>query len=128
MNQLVLLLGQASLADGPLPYILIAVATALLFIVAIFIATNKFYVKVGPEEALVRTGYGGLTVGTASGTLGFRIFHRAERMDLTLKSFEIAREGSEGLICRDNIRADIRVAFFIRIDKTIEEMKEVAQS
>ncbi len=49
-------------------------------------------------------------------------------MDLTLKSFEIAREGAEGLICKDNIRADIRVAFFIRIDKTDDEIKEVAQS
>ena len=49
-------------------------------------------------------------------------------MDLTLKSFEISRQGSEGLICRDNIRADIKVAFFIRVDSTEEEMKEVAQS
>ena len=49
-------------------------------------------------------------------------------MDLTLKSFEIHRQGSEGLICKDNIRADIKVAFFIRVDKTDEEMREVAQS
>jgi flotillin len=32
------------------------------------------------------------------------------------------------LICKDNIRADIKVAFFIRVDKTEEEIKEVAQS
>lgn len=118
----------AQLSDGPLPYIIVGTIVFFLLMVAIFIATNKFYVKVGPDEAIVRTGHGGLKVVTASGTMVVPIFHRAERMDLTLKSFEIAREGAEGLICRDNIRADIRVAFFIRIDKTIEEMKEVAQS
>ncbi|MCC6508490.1 MAG: flotillin family protein [Pirellulaceae bacterium] len=109
-------------------YFVIAFGAFLMFLVAIFTATNKFYVKVGPDEAVVRTGYGGLKVVTASGTMVVPVFHRAEKMDLTLKSFEIAREGAEGLICKDNIRADIRVAFFIRIDKTIEEMKEVAQS
>ena len=56
------------------------------------------------------------------------LFHRYEFMDLTLKSFEISRQGSEGLICKDNIRADIKVAFFIRVDSSHEEMKEVAQS
>jgi flotillin len=49
-------------------------------------------------------------------------------MDLTLKSFEIAREGSEGLICKDNIRADIKVAFFIRINNEESEMREVAEA
>ncbi len=109
-------------------YAAIGVSALLILLIASFTVTNKFYVKVGPDEAVVRTGYGGLKVVTASGTMVVPVFHRAEKMDLTLKSFEIAREGAEGLICKDNIRADIRVAFFIRIDKTIEEMKEVAQS
>lgn len=109
-------------------YALMGVGALAILIVASFTVTNKFYVKVGPDEAVVRTGYGGLKVVTASGTMVVPVFHRAEKMDLTLKSFEIARTGAEGLICKDNIRADIRVAFFIRIDKTIEEMKEVAQS
>ena len=89
---------------------------------------SRHYVKVGPDEAIVRTGWGGMKVVTANGLLVLPVVHHAEKMDLTLKSFEIAREGSEGLICKDNIRADIRVAFFIRIDKTQEEMMEVAQS
>ncbi len=69
-----------------------------------------------------------MQVVTANGIFVAPVVHHAEKMDLTLKSFEIAREGSAGLICKDNIRADIRVAFFIRIDKTQEEMREVAQS
>ncbi len=81
-----------------------------------------------PDEAIVRTGMGGMRVVIDGGTLVYPVVHRYEKMDLTLKSFEIAREGAEGLICKDNIRADIKTAFFIRVDKTAEEIKEVAQS
>jgi flotillin len=95
---------------------------------AIILVASKFYVKVGPDEAIVRTGMGGMRVVIDGGTLVYPVVHRFEKMDLTLKSFEIAREGSEGLICKDNIRADIKTAFFIRVDKTAEEIKEVAQS
>nr|WP_261363675.1 flotillin family protein [Roseiconus lacunae] len=83
---------------------------------------------VGPDKAIVRTGRGPMRVATGEGMLVFPVIHRFEMMDLSLKSFEISRQGSEGLICRDNIRADIKVAFFIRVDSSIEQIKEVAAS
>jgi flotillin len=89
---------------------------------------NQFYRKVGPDEAIVRTGMGGLRIVTAGGINVIPVLHSYDKMDLTLKSFEIAREGSEGLICKDNIRADIRVAFFIRINNQETEMREVAEA
>lgn len=90
---------------------------------------SMFYVKVGPDEALIVTGGGKeMRVVSGGGMIVIPVLHHVERMDLTLKSFEIARQGSEGLICKDNIRADIKVAFFIRVDKTEEEIREVAQS
>nr|WP_315852329.1 flotillin family protein [Rosistilla ulvae] len=89
---------------------------------------NQFYRKVGPDEAIVRSGWGKIRVATGNGIFVVPVIHQYEKMDLTLKSFEIAREGSEGLICQDNIRADIKVAFFIRVDKSEEEIREVAQS
>ncbi|MEM9643385.1 MAG: flotillin family protein [Planctomycetota bacterium] len=100
-------------------------ATGLFLAAAVF---KKCYIKVGPDAALVRSGSGGLRVATGDGMFVVPLLHQHEFMDLTLKSFEINRQGSEGLICRDNIRADIKVAFFVRVDKTPEEMKEVAQS
>lgn len=101
----------------------------LVFIIlAILLMFKKCYIVVGPDKAIVKSGIGGLDVYTAEGTFVVPLFHRFEFMDLTLKSFEISRQGSEGLICRDNIRADIKVAFFIRVDSSKEEMKEVAQS
>ncbi|MEM9367034.1 MAG: flotillin family protein [Planctomycetota bacterium] len=104
----------------------IAIITCVVMLGAIFY--KSFYKKVGPDSAIVRSGRGGLEVRTGDGLFVVPLIHQAEYMDLTLKSFEINREGSEGLICQDNIRADIKVAFFIRVDKTPEEMKEVAQS
>lgn len=107
---------------------LVIVVCALVFLFALGIVASRFYVKVGPDEAIVKTGMGGMVVVIDGGRLIWPVVHRYEKMDLTLKSFEISREGSEGLICKDNIRADIKTVFFIRVDKTQDEIKEVAQS
>ncbi len=106
------------------------VIALLVFFVIIgaLLMFKKCYVIVGPDNAIVKSGFGGFDVYTAEGAFVIPLFHRHEFMDLTLKSFEIARQGSEGLICKDNIRADIKVAFFIRVDSSKEEMKVVAQS
>ena len=109
-------------------YGLIAVGCVFAVFLLMAIYISKFYIKVGPDEAIVKSGMGGVKVVTDGGLLMVPLVQQIEFMDLTLKSFEIARQGSEGLICKDNIRADIKVAFFIRVDKTEEEIKEVAQS
>src|SRR5690606_37440691 len=51
-----------------------------------------------------------------------------EVMDISIKTIEIARHGKEGLICKDNIRADIKVTFFVRVNKTPEDVISVAQT
>ena len=40
-------------------------------------------------------------------------------MDISLRTIEIARSGKEGLICKDNIRADIKVTFIFPSGGTI---------
>jgi len=91
-------------------------------------AANHFYRKVGPEQALVRFGGGDLTVASGRGMWVVNLIHRVEPMDLTLKRIEIDRKGTSGLICKDNIRADIEVAFFVRVANEPARIKEVAQS
>lgn len=118
------MLGQVVWNSGPMIFLYIVGFAAL----AALMTFKKYYIVVGPDRAIVKSGLGGLDVTTAGGKFIVPLFHRFEFMDLTLKSFEISRQGSEGLICQDNIRADIKVAFFIRVDNTYEEMKEVAQS
>lgn len=103
-------------------------AVALFFVFVFAVAASRFYRKVGPEEALVRSGGGDLYVATGRGMWVVPLVHRVEHMDLTLKRIEIHRKGSSGLICKDNIRADIEVAFFVRIANDESQIKEVAQS
>ncbi|WP_339731743.1 flotillin family protein [uncultured Gimesia sp.] len=100
----------------------------VIVIVGLLVAFSRFYRKVGPEEALVITGLGGLNVATGKGIMVIPIVHRAEQMDLSVKRIEIARKGEVGLICRDNIRADIEVAFFVRVNNTVGDIRNVAQS
>ena len=97
-------------------------------LVAIFATLTRYLVVVGPDKAIVRTGVGGLHVKSSGWLTVIPLFQQYEVMDLSVKSFEIAREGSAGLICRDNIRADIKVAFFVRVNDSVQDMEEVAQA
>ena len=49
-------------------------------------------------------------------------------MDISLKTIEVDRNGSDGLICKDNIRADIKVGFFVRVNKNRDDVLKVAQA
>lgn len=109
-------------------YMLWGLGLAILGVVAVVAALSRFYRKVGPEEALVRSGMGAMKVASGSGMWVIPIMHRVEKMDLTVKRIEIARDGHDGLVCKDNIRADIKVAFFVRVDNDPERIKEVAQA
>tara|TARA_B110000459_G_scaffold202460_1_gene255654 strand:- start:2915 stop:4738 length:1824 start_codon:yes stop_codon:yes gene_type:complete len=50
-------------------------------------------------------------------------------MDISVKNIQIERRGKgNGLICKDNIRADISVEFFVKVDPTEQAVKKVAQA
>ncbi|REJ84706.1 MAG: flotillin family protein [Acidobacteria bacterium] len=86
-----------------------------------------FYRKVDQGRALVVTRPGKISVSFTP-RLVFPMAYRVEEMDISLQTIEIDRRGTEGLICQDNIRADIKVAFFVRVNKTVEDVIRVAQS
>ncbi len=87
----------------------------------------KMYNKAVQGEALVRTGLGDVKI-SFSGLFVVPILHKMEVMDITVKTIVISRMSEDGLICKDNMRADIKVTFFIRVNKTIEDVVHVAQS
>lgn len=62
------------------------------------------------------------------GMIVFPVLHQIELMDISVKRVEIARQGKDGLICMDNIRADIKVVFFVRVNKSSDDVLRVAQS
>ncbi len=94
----------------------------------ILVMIARFYRKVDQGTALLINKTKSEPDITFSGGVVLPIFHRAEIMDISIKTIEIHRAGSEGLICRDNLRADIKVAFFLRVNKTHEDVLRVAQA
>ncbi|MDP5040167.1 MAG: hypothetical protein NWQ26_04775, partial [Paraglaciecola sp.] len=65
---------------------------------------------------------------TFTGSVVVPVFHKMEIMDISLRTIEVDRSGSEGLICRDNIRADIKVGFFVKVNKNRDDVLKVAQA
>ncbi len=104
-----------------------AIVFLVIVIIGIISLIIKTYRKATQGQAMVRTGAGGAKV-TFTGMFVIPILHRMEIMDITLKTVVIERMGKDGLICKDNMRADIKVAFFVRVNKTSEDVIQVAQS
>ncbi|MCG8578316.1 MAG: hypothetical protein MI866_00265 [Bacteroidales bacterium] len=104
-----------------------AIVFLAIVIIGIISLIIKTYRKATQGQAMVRTGAGGAKV-TFTGMFVIPILHRMEIMDITLKTVVIERMGKDGLICKDNMRADIKVAFFVRVNKTSEDVIQVAQS
>ncbi|PHN92222.1 flotillin [Maribacter sp. 6B07] len=101
----------------------------LLFLIIVYFAIiAMFYKKVHQGQALVRTGFGGTKVATDKGLYVVPFFHRVEVMDISVKKIQIERLATEGLICKDNMRADIKVAFFVRVNNEVDLIKKVAQT
>ena len=112
-----------------LPSIAIALVVGIVALIVIyFLIIAMFYKKVHQGQALVRTGFGGTKVATDKGLYVVPVFHRVEVMDISVKKIQIERLATEGLICKDNMRADIKVAFFVRVNNEVEYIKKVAQT
>lgn len=87
----------------------------------------RLFRKVEQGKALIVSKMRKVDV-TFTGQVVLPVLHKAEVMDISVKTIEISRTGRDGLICRDNIRADIRISFFVRVNKTVEDVIKVAQA
>lgn len=110
---------------GGISLLLIGGIASLLLI--IFFAFATFYKKIPHGKAIVRTGVGGGKVAFNKGMYVIPVLHRMEIMDISVKKLQIDRLENDGLICKDNIRADIKVAFFVRVNKNVDDVLNVAQ-
>lgn len=103
------------------------VIITVFILMSVVILVARMYRKAVQGESLVRTGAGGTKI-SFNGILSFPVIHKLEVMDITLKTMVVSRTGKDGLICKDNMRADIQVTFFVRVNKTEDDVKHVAQS
>lgn len=113
-------------AWSPIVYWILLVL-AILFLIGM--GWVSFYIKclrkVPQGMALIRTGQGGTHVSFDK-EMVIPVMHIVEMMDISVKRIEIDRTAEDGLICKDNIRADIKVAFFVRVNKEVDDVKRVA--
>ncbi len=103
-----------------LTFALIVVFLAIL--AAFFVCVRK----IQPGRAGLRTGFGGVNI-SFDWMLRIPVIQTYHIVDISVKKLEIARKGKDGLVCKDNIRADIIVAFYIRVEATVESVRKVAQ-
>ncbi|MET9151290.1 flotillin family protein [Streptomyces griseoflavus] len=107
--------------------IAVLAGVALLLVLIGLLLVTKLFRKVEQGKALIVSKVRRVDV-TFTGSVVLPVLHKAEVMDISVKTIEITRAGKEGLICRDNIRADIRITFFVKVNKTVEDVIKVAQA
>ncbi len=106
---------------------MVVLAGGVIVVLASVFALNKFYRKAVQGQALVRTG--GPTVKVSfNGLWVVPLMHKLEIMDISLKRVILERTQKDGLICKDNMRADIKVAFYVRVNAHSEGVTTVAKT
>ncbi len=104
------------------------IAVVLAFVIALIgFILSRFYRKVPQSQALIINKMNDRLDVSFTGATALPIIHKAEVMDIGVRVIEIAKDGTDGLICRDNIRADIRVSFYIRVNPVKEDVLKVAK-
>lgn len=103
--------------------LIFAAALAGLFLFALSLFCIR---KIQPGRAGVKTGWGGIGV-SFDWMIRIPLVQTFYVVDISVKKLEISRKGKDGLVCKDNIRADITVAFYIRVDATEESVRKVSQ-
>src|SRR6187402_3818595 len=95
---------------GLIPLV-VTIGVIAIVLIGLLALLSRFYRQVDQGRALVVNTMRAEPVVTFTGTIVYPVINRAEVMDLSVKTVEIDRRGKEGLICNDNISADINVTF-----------------
>lgn len=112
-------------STGPILYVA-GFILLLLFGIGILIAS--FYKKITQGHAMIVNNISKQPKVSFTGSIVLPIVHKMEVMKISLITLEIDRRAKDGLICQDNLRADITVAFYLRVNETTEDVLRVAKS
>lgn len=100
----------------------------LLLVFALVVMFKAFYIKVPQGTALIVNDMSSTPKVHFTGALVWPVIHLKEFMKISLITLEVDRRAKDGLICRDNMRADITVAFYLRVNETQEDVLKVAKA
>jgi uncharacterized membrane protein YqiK len=99
-----------------------------LFFLGLAALFKAFYYKVAQGTALIVNDMSSTPKVHFTGALVYPIIHKKELMNISLITMEVDRRGRDGLICKDNLRADITVAFYLRVNETPQDVLRVAKA
>ncbi|MGX5175401.1 hypothetical protein ACUR5C_15380 [Aliikangiella sp. IMCC44653] len=102
------------------------ICIAILLVVVLFIAS--VYKKVPQGYALIVNNISSKPKVSFTGSIVIPVIHKMEIMKISLITLEVDRRGKDGLICKDNLRADITVAFYLRVNETQDDVLKVAKA
>ncbi|WDE11812.1 flotillin family protein [Thalassomonas haliotis] len=105
----------------------LAIGIGVLFVFSLLIMVAKFYNKVEQGQALIINKLRAEPEVSTTGGMVIPVIHKKEIMDISTKRMVLERKGRSGLICQDNIRADIIITFYIRVNETKEDILRVAK-
>ncbi|MCK5830565.1 MAG: hypothetical protein KAH20_09705 [Methylococcales bacterium] len=108
--------------------IITGVGIFFVVIMGIAILFKAFYIKVDQGTALIVNDMSSKPKVHFTGALVYPIIYKKEFMKISLITLEVDRRSNDGLICADNMRADITVAFYLRVNETTEDVLRVAKS
>ena len=106
----------------------IVIAIIAIIIVGFIALFKSFNIKVPQGTALIVNDMTSSPKVHFTGALVYPVIYKKEFMKISLISFDVERRGKDGLICKDNLRADICVAFYLRVNETTEDVLKVAKS
>lgn len=110
--------------------ILIMTASGILLslLSAILLIITRLYQKPKANEALVRTGMGGMRVIKDGGSIVIPVVHELVRVPLESLRLQMKREGAAGLITGDKLRADVDAEFYVRVMPNDDDIMNAARS
>jgi uncharacterized membrane protein YqiK len=106
---------------------IVLVGVGGVLILGILVLVARTWRQVPQGHAMIINKMGTEPKVTFTGAIVLPIVNKMEVMDLSVKTIHVSRRAKDGLICMDNIRADINVTFFVRVNKTADDVLRVAQ-
>lgn len=105
-----------------------AIVVVVLMIFVMLLMFKAFYIKVPQGTALIVNDMSSTPKVHFTGALVYPVIYKKEFMKISLITLEVDRRAKDGLICRDNMRADITVAFYLRVNETQQDVLKVAKA
>ncbi|MFZ5636169.1 MAG: flotillin family protein [Pseudomonadota bacterium] len=109
-------------------WVLSIAAAVVVFLLGLVGMFKAFYIKVPQGTALIVNDMSSTPKVHFTGALVYPVIYKKEFMRISLITLEVDRRHKDGLICKDNMRADITVAFYLRVNETAQDVLKVAKA